>query len=87
MLFRILGDLEVVQDARPVPLGSHQQRAVLAMLVLHAGTVVTAEQLIDGLWDDAPPATAAKTVQVYVTRRRRSPAGPAPSPPRSSGPS
>src|SRR4051794_29465271 len=70
LLFRILGDLEVVQDARPVPLGSHQQRAVLAMLVLHAGEIVPAERLIDGLWGDAPPATAAKTVQVYVSRLR-----------------
>jgi YVTN family beta-propeller protein len=71
MLFRILGDLEVVQDARRVPLGSHQQRAVLAMLVLRAGEVVPAARLIDGLWGDAPPPTGAKTVQVYVSRLRQ----------------
>jgi DNA-binding SARP family transcriptional activator/ABC-type oligopeptide transport system substrate-binding subunit/DNA-binding beta-propeller fold protein YncE len=70
VLFRILGDLEVVQDGRPVRLGSHQQRAVLAMLVLHVGEVVTVEHLIDGLWGDEPPATAGKVVQVYVSRLR-----------------
>jgi YVTN family beta-propeller protein len=68
---RILGDLELVQDNRRVPLGSHQQRAVLAMLALHAGEVVGAQQLIDGLWEEAPPPTAAKTVQVYISRLRR----------------
>jgi YVTN family beta-propeller protein len=70
MQFRILGELEVLHDGAPVALGSHQQRAVLAMLVLHAGEVVPATRLIDGLWGDAPPPTAAKTVQVYVSRLR-----------------
>jgi DNA-binding SARP family transcriptional activator/ABC-type oligopeptide transport system substrate-binding subunit/DNA-binding beta-propeller fold protein YncE len=68
---RVLGDLELVQDDRRVPLGSHQQRAVLAMLVLHAGEVVGAERLIDGLWEEAPPPTAAKTLQVYISRLRK----------------
>ena len=40
MEFRVLGDLEVVHEQRAVPLGAHQQRAVLAILVLHAGQVV-----------------------------------------------
>ena len=71
MQIRVLGDLEIVQDGRRVLLGSHQQRAVLAMLVLRAGELVTAEQLIDGLWAETPPPTAAKTVQVYISRLRR----------------
>ena len=71
MEFRILGDLEVRHDGESIPVGAHQQRAVLAVLVLHAGEVVSADRLIDELWGDQPPARAAKTVQVYVSRLRR----------------
>src|ERR1700749_4329992 len=78
MQFRVLGDLEVEHDGRRAALGSHQQRAVLAMLVLHAGEVVSSDRLIGGLWGERPPATAAKTVQVYVSRLRRALAGPEP---------
>jgi DNA-binding SARP family transcriptional activator len=69
--FRVLGDLEVQHDQRAIPLGAHQQRALLAMLVVNAGEVVTADRLIDGIWGDEPPARAAKTVQVYVSRLRK----------------
>jgi DNA-binding SARP family transcriptional activator len=69
--FRVLGDLEVWHDGEALPLGAHQQRAVLAILVLHVGEVVTSDRLIDELWGDEPPAQAAKTVQVYVSRLRK----------------
>ena len=71
MEFRVLGDLEVQHDLRAIPLGAHQQRALLAILVVNAGEVVTADRLIDGIWGDEPPARAAKTVQVYVSRLRK----------------
>ena len=71
MEFRVLGDLEVQHDGRAIPLGAHQQRAVLAILVSHAGEVVTADRMIDALWGDEPPAAAAKAVQVYVSRLRK----------------
>ena len=71
MEFRILGDLEVQHDQRAIPLGAHQQRALLAILVVNAGEVVTADRLIDGIWGEEPPARAAKTVQVYVSRLRK----------------
>ena len=71
MEFRILGDLEVQHDQRAIPLGARQQRALLAMLVVNAGEVVTADRLIDAIWGDEPPARAAKTVQVYVSRLRK----------------
>jgi YVTN family beta-propeller protein len=69
--FRVLGDLEVRRDGEAVPVGPHQQRAVLAVLVLHAGELVPSERLIDELWGEHPPATAAKTLQVYISRLRR----------------
>jgi YVTN family beta-propeller protein len=69
--FRVLGDLEVRHQGEAIPLGAHQQRAVLAMLVLYAGEVVSGDRLMDELWGDEPPARAAKTVQVYVSRLRK----------------
>jgi YVTN family beta-propeller protein len=69
--FRILGDLEVVHDGRSVLMGGHQQRAVLAILVLHAGRVVSVDLLIEGLWGEQPPARAAKAVHVHMSRLRK----------------
>jgi DNA-binding SARP family transcriptional activator len=71
MEYRVLGALEVVADGRPVELGGSKQRSVLAMLVLRAGNVVSTDALIDGLWGESPPATAAKSHQVYVSRLRK----------------
>ena len=52
-------------------LGGSKQRAVLAMLGLEANRLVSAERLVEGLWGEAPPASAAKMVQNYVWRLRR----------------
>ncbi|HYH58455.1 MAG TPA: BTAD domain-containing putative transcriptional regulator [Thermoleophilaceae bacterium] len=71
MDFRVLGPLEVVVDGRSAPLGGTQQRAVLAILLLRRGEVVTAERIVDELWAERPPETAVKTVQVYVSRLRK----------------
>jgi len=69
--FRILGPLEVVEDDRPLVLGGPKQRALLAVLLLHRGEVVSTDRLIDQLWGERPPASAAKSVQVYVSNLRK----------------
>jgi DNA-binding SARP family transcriptional activator/ABC-type glycerol-3-phosphate transport system substrate-binding protein len=70
--FHLLGTLQVsVADGRGAPLGGFRQRMVVAVLLLHAGQQVTADHLIDAVWGDEPPATARKTLQVYVSRLRR----------------
>ena len=71
MDFRLLGPLEALEDGRSLPLGGAQQRALLALLLLHADQVVSRDRLIDELWGEAPPATAGKIVQVYVSRLRK----------------
>ena len=71
MEFRILGPLEVVQDGVSVGLGPAQQRALLAVFVLHRGEAVSTDRLIDELWGERAPVTAAKTVQVYVSHLRK----------------
>ncbi|MEO8687230.1 MAG: BTAD domain-containing putative transcriptional regulator [Solirubrobacteraceae bacterium] len=70
MQIRFLGHLEVSVDDRPVTLGGAKQRAVLAMLGLEANRPVSADHLIEGLWGEHSPASAAKMVQNYVWRLR-----------------
>jgi len=69
--FGILGPFEVVDGARPVVVGGPKLRALLAVLVLHRGEVVSTDRLIDALWGERASATAAKTVQVYVSNLRK----------------
>jgi DNA-binding SARP family transcriptional activator/tetratricopeptide (TPR) repeat protein len=71
MEFRILGSMEVLDGTRRVDLPAGRGRALLALLVLHAGEAVSAERLIDELWGEHPPATAHTVVQVHVSRLRK----------------
>jgi DNA-binding SARP family transcriptional activator len=71
MDFRILGSLQVLDEGRVVALGGSKQRALLGLLLLHANETLSADRLIDELWGEDPPATAAKTVQVHVSRLRK----------------
>ena len=71
MEFRILGQLEVRQEGRPVQIRGAKERALLALLLLHAGEAVSVDRLIDELWGESPPATARKSLQVRVARLRR----------------
>jgi len=69
--FRILGPLEVVERDVALALGGAKQRAVLAILLLHRGEVLSSERLIDELWGERPPVTAGKTLQGYVSHLRK----------------
>jgi DNA-binding SARP family transcriptional activator len=75
MDFRILGPLEALDEGRVVRLGGSKQRALLAVFLLHANETLSIDRLIDELWGERPPATAAKTVQVYISRLRKALAG------------
>jgi ABC-type transport system substrate-binding protein/DNA-binding SARP family transcriptional activator/DNA-binding beta-propeller fold protein YncE len=69
--FRILGPLQVLDGERELPLGSPKERELLAVLLLHAGAVVSRERLIDELWGESPPPTAAKALNVHVSQLRK----------------
>jgi class 3 adenylate cyclase len=71
MDFRILGPLEVLSDGQPLDLGGQKQRALLALLLLEANRVVSSGRLIDALWEEEPPETAQKALQVYVSQLRK----------------
>jgi DNA-binding SARP family transcriptional activator/tetratricopeptide (TPR) repeat protein len=75
MDFRILGPLEAFDEGRALMLGGGKQRALLAVFLLHANETLSTDRLIDELWGERPPATAAKTVQVYISRLRKALAG------------
>ena len=71
MDYRILGPLEVRDGDRPVALGGEKQRALLAVLLLHADEVVSADRLIDELWGERAPPGAANTLHAHVSRLRK----------------
>ena len=72
MEFKLLGPLEVWDDLRgSFLLGSGKQRALLALFLLHCNEVVSSPRLIDELWEDHPPDTAANVLQVYIGQLRK----------------
>ena len=70
MRFKLLGPIEVTERDRSLPLGGTKQRSLLAVLLLDANEIVSTDRLIAELWGDSPPATVAKSVQLYVSRLR-----------------
>ncbi|WP_081654434.1 BTAD domain-containing putative transcriptional regulator [Mycobacterium sp. UM_WGJ] len=67
----VLGPLQARRDGAPVAIPGAKPRAILTLLGLHGGAVVSAETLIDLLWGDAPPRTAAKALQTHISSLRR----------------
>ncbi|MGV0796152.1 BTAD domain-containing putative transcriptional regulator [Mycolicibacterium elephantis] len=67
----VLGPLQVRQYGLPVTIPGAKPRAVLTMLGLHGGTVVSADVLLELLWGDEPPRTAAKALQTHISSLRR----------------
>jgi len=69
--FQVLGPLRGSRAGAELDLGAPQQRTVLAVLLAAAGEPVAFSTIVDVLWGDAPPPTAAATVQQYMSRLRR----------------
>jgi DNA-binding SARP family transcriptional activator/tetratricopeptide (TPR) repeat protein len=67
----VLGEMIATCDGAPLDLGGPRQRAVLALLVIARGQVVSAERLIDQLWNGSPTPNAAAALQSYVSHLRR----------------
>jgi DNA-binding SARP family transcriptional activator len=71
VLLRVLGPLEVVGPDGPVALGAAKPRALLSALTINRGATCSVDQLIDALWGEDQPASAAKLLQVYVSQLRK----------------
>ena len=67
----VLGPLQVRQNGAPVAVPGAKPRAILTMLGLHHGSVVSADTLIELLWGEEPPRTAAKALQTHISSLRR----------------
>jgi DNA-binding SARP family transcriptional activator len=68
---RVLGKVTATDRGAVLDLGGRRQRAVLSLLVVARGGIVTSDRLIDSLWAAAPPPGAVGTLQAYVSRLRR----------------
>src|SRR4051794_41966495 len=71
MEFRVLGPIEAHHAGSALAIGGGRERMLLALLLVHAGEVVSRDRLIDELWDGDPPASASQSLDVYVSRLRR----------------
>ncbi|ORM28681.1 AfsR/SARP family transcriptional regulator [Williamsia sp. 1135] len=71
MEYLLLGHMEVCAAGRPLSLGGIKQRAVLAILLLNAGTCGDVDRLTELVWDDNPPAKPITSLRAYVANLRR----------------
>ncbi|MET0965336.1 MAG: BTAD domain-containing putative transcriptional regulator [Nakamurella sp.] len=69
-MIRLLGPLELLVEGESRPLGSPKQKAVLAILALSSGRVVSTDRLVEELWGDNAPESSVSTLQVYISRIR-----------------
>ncbi len=69
--FGILGPLEIADERGPIVVAGHQQRALLAVLLLEAGRVVPTDRLIDLLWGESAPRTAPTSLRNALTKLRK----------------
>jgi ABC-type transport system substrate-binding protein/DNA-binding SARP family transcriptional activator len=70
--YRILGPLEVNADGCPIEIGGPKLRALLVILLLRANESVPRDALVHELWGDQPPVGAQHSLDVYVSRLRKS---------------
>src|SRR5437588_2102261 len=71
MEFRVLGPLEVMDAHRFIPVGPTREGALLAILLINAGEVVSAGRLVEDLWQDRAPTQASATLKTYIRDLRR----------------
>lgn len=72
--YRVLGPLEVLADGEPVAVSAGRGQVLLATLLLRANTFVSVDELVERVWEGAPPDLdrARKTLHMVVARLRRS---------------
>ncbi|MFB7287299.1 AfsR/SARP family transcriptional regulator [Actinacidiphila glaucinigra] len=75
--FTVLGPVRAQRGSTEIELGSRQQRAVLAVLLLRENGHASLSELIEAVWGTDPPRTAGQTIRTYIHRLRKSlgPAG------------
>ncbi|MFV1962166.1 MAG: BTAD domain-containing putative transcriptional regulator, partial [Acidimicrobiia bacterium] len=70
MHFGVLGPIEASEKKRRLSVGGPKQRTVLALLIARAGSAVSTDALVDGVYGDESPDGARRSVQTYVSNLR-----------------
>ena len=71
MEFFVLGPLEVRHDGRAIPVSGSKQRALLAILLLHANELVSRDALLEELYGERQPGTAGHSLDHQISRLRK----------------
>ncbi|HEX6342291.1 BTAD domain-containing putative transcriptional regulator [Umezawaea sp.] len=71
LVIRLLGPVRAWRNGVEVDLGTARTRAVFTVLAMRANDAVSKDELIDGVWGDAPPATAGASLHTYISALRR----------------
>ncbi|WP_433260205.1 BTAD domain-containing putative transcriptional regulator [Actinosynnema sp. CS-041913] len=71
LFVELLGPVRAWRAGTEIDVGAARRRAVFTVLAVRAGQAVSREELIDGVWGDAPPATAGASLYTYVSGLRR----------------
>ena len=69
--FEVLGAVRAIRAGRELDTGPAKQRAVLAVLLLNSGHPVSTDRIVDALWGEEPPRTAATSLQNFVSQLRK----------------
>ncbi|GAA1232785.1 AfsR/SARP family transcriptional regulator [Pseudonocardia alaniniphila] len=69
--FALIGPVRAWRGGAELPLGTPQQRATLALLLLRNGTPMTMDEIADALWGETLPAQPSATIRTYFHRIRR----------------
>lgn len=69
--FSVLGPVRAWRGEQELDLGSPQQRAVLAALLLRRGRSVALAELLDAVWGEERPTAAVSVLRTYVSRLRK----------------
>lgn len=69
--YRILGPLEIARDQETVSVSAPKERTLLLHLLLHANEPVSVDRLADAVWDERPPPSVGKLLQLYVSNLRK----------------
>ena len=72
MDLRLLGPLQAFENGRAVSVGRGRESALLALLAIHANEALATDRIVDELWGESAPENATKSVQIYVSRLRKS---------------
>ena len=68
---QVLGPIRAWRDGQELDLGAAGRRTLFGLLILARGHPVSRAELVDVLWDDWPPPTAANIIQGYVKHLRQ----------------